>query len=257
MQRLRRRGTLGPYLACLLALWTVGCGGGAPAPTPPTPNPAQPSPSQPQPPIDPRPTTWDPATQGLPHLVTAQYLDLDGIARISRFRSGEGHSYTDAFEQCRSMKHYFEPRVPAASDQIRVYSPVDGTVTRTLEEWAGLQVHITVTEYPAFDIILFHVAPTTTLEVGTPLSAGQPIGRHIGAQTMSDVAVGVRTPHGYQLVSWFDVLDDRVFGAYVARGLTLRSDAIISREDRDARPLACSGEQFADKGTLPNWVVLR
>jgi hypothetical protein len=60
-----------------------------------------------------RPNEWDPAAQGLPHFVTSQYLDLDAIYRISRFRSGEGHTYVDQFESCRSMKHYFDPRWPS------------------------------------------------------------------------------------------------------------------------------------------------
>ena len=204
-----------------------------------------------------QPTVWDPAVQGIPRFVTRQYLDLDAIRRISRFRSGEGHSYTDSFEQCRSMKHYFDPRSPNESASIRVYSPVDGTVTDVIQEWAGAQIRITPTEYPAFQIILFHVNVTIPLAIDTRVTAGQQLGTHIGSQTMSDVAVGVGTPGGFQLVSWFEVLNEAALDAYRQRGLASRSDVIIDRADRDSRPLTCSGEQFDSKGTLENWVNLQ
>jgi len=213
------------------------------------------SPSSPTPPS--RPTEWNPATQGIPKFVTHQYLDLDSIGRISRFRSGEGHSYTDDFERCRSMKHYFDPRTAGIASSIRVYSPVTGTVAEARPEWTGTQVRITPTEYPAFQIILFHVNVSIPLDTGTPLVAGQQIGYHVGSQTMSDVAVGVGTAAGFQLVSWFEVLIDTALEPYRARGISAASDVIISRPDRDSQPLSCSGEQFGDKGTIPNWVNLR
>jgi hypothetical protein len=67
----------------------------------------------------------------------------------------------------------------------------------------------------------------------------------------------VNTPEGWKLVSYFDVMTDSLFATFQARGINARADAIISKEDRDGNPLACSGEAFADPGTLPNWVMLR
>jgi hypothetical protein len=41
---------------------------------------------------------------------------------------------------------------------------------------------------------------------------------------------------------------------YQARGLNSRNDAIISKAERDADPIACQGEEeFADGGNLENW----
>ena len=54
--------------------------------------------------------SYDLAMLGPPRIVTASYIDLSKIERISRFRSTVGHSYTDGSETCRSMKHYFQPR---------------------------------------------------------------------------------------------------------------------------------------------------
>jgi hypothetical protein len=95
------------------------------------------------------------------------------------------------------MKHYFDPRSPAESGRIRVYAPVDGEIADVRQEWAGMQIRVTPTEYPAFQIILFHVNVTVPLAPGTRVAAGQQIGTHIGSQTMSDVAVGVGTPGGF------------------------------------------------------------
>jgi hypothetical protein len=200
--------------------------------------------------------TYDIDADGIPRFAAADYINLGSIHRISKFRSGVGHDYWDSVESCRSLKHYFEPAAGVVWSAVRVYSPVDGAVVRTNEEWAGAQVHVQSDDYPAFTFILFHVSLSEPLAVGDTVAAGQQLGTHIGTQTMSDVAVGVSTPNGWRLVSYFDVMTDSVFAAYKARGVTARSDVVISKEARDADPLTCDGEAFADEGNLENWVIL-
>jgi hypothetical protein len=52
-------------------------------------------------------------------------------------------------------------------------------------------------------------------------------------------------------------MTDEVFAEYQARGIATRADAIISKEERDADPVPCVGEnQFTVHGTLPEWMVL-
>lgn len=145
----------------------------------------------------------------------------------------------------------------SAARTVRIYSPVSGVVIRTIVEWAGVQIHITPDEYPAFHVILFHVNAAVSVADGTRFEAGAQIGTHIGDQTMSDVAVSVDDPNGYRFVSWFDAIADGVFENYRARGLQARSDAVITRAERDASPLQCTGEAFVNKGALPNWIELR
>ena len=82
------------------------------------------------------------------------------------------------------------------------------------------------------------------------------MGFHTGPVTSSDIAVGVFTPTGNKLVSYFDVMTDTLFRTYMRRGLKSRSDIIISKEERDADPLTCNGEAFTDSGTLENWISL-
>ncbi len=203
--------------------------------------------------------TYDVDALGVPRIAAADYIDLSMIGRISRFRSSVGHDTHDALEACRSMKHYFEPMASVAWSEVSIQSPVQGSVTSTTQESAGLKVVIRPAAYPAFEFIIFHLNPSLTLAAGTLVSAGQALGRHIGSQTMSDIAVGVSTPRGYQLVSWFEAMTDGVFAGYAARGVESRASAIITRVERDGDPLTCSGEIFTSSGTgaLPDWLALR
>lgn len=203
------------------------------------------------------PLLWNVERDGVPKFITHDYIDTTGVRDISRFRSGEGHSYADHFESCRSMKHYFRVPTGPAAATIPIYAPVSGMVVRTITEWAGVQIHIQPDSHPAFRVIVFHVNPTTTITEGARFAAGEPIGTHIGEQTMSDVAVSANEQGGYRLVSWFDAITDALFERYRARGLSTRSEAIIGRGERDADPLTCNGETFSGKGLLVNWVRLQ
>jgi hypothetical protein len=201
---------------------------------------------------------YDLDARGVPKFITHDYIDLTKIARISRFRSGIGHDYSDAVERCRSMKHYFQPNAGIDWGTITISAPINGTVTAVRDETTfGTQLQIVPNAQTAFTVILFHVRPTAAIVEGAVVAAGQPIGTHVGTQTMSDVAVRVNTPKGLRFVSYFDALGDTIFQTYVSRGITARSTMIIAAAERDADALQCSGEQFLNAGTLDNWVELR
>lgn len=199
---------------------------------------------------------YDLETKGVPRFVKDDYIEINKISMISKFRSSEGHDYSDDFEKCRSMKHYFSPKTSVDWASIAVFSPVTGTVSRIFEECAGWQIQIQSSEYPSFTFILFHVKLAKPLAVGDMVIAAQNLGTHIGSQTMSDIAVAVTTPKGRKLVSWFDVSSDQLIARYQQRGVNAHGDVIISKELRDANPLTCSGEQFSGGSNLDNWVNL-
>ena len=228
-------------LAAILTAACHGGSGGSSGGSPTSPSAAEP--------------TYDVVGRGIPQFVDKPFIPLASIDQISRFRSSVGHSYTDATEGCRSMKHYFAVSGSAVSTPLA--SPVDGTV-RSLDaesNGVGRQLAIQPTAQPAFRIIVFHVPASTPLTVGAQVSAGQPLGS-VAAFTLADVAVGVNTPEGYRLVSWFDVITEALFQEYRAAGVAARADAIISRAARDADPITCSGETFRMAGTLRIWVAL-
>ncbi|MFZ4622198.1 MAG: hypothetical protein ACOYNS_16680 [Bacteroidota bacterium] len=191
------------------------------------------------------------------NFITTDYIELNKIERISKFRSGIGHDYRDDAESCRSMKHYYQPLGNISWSSVKIFSPVTGKVVRTFEEWAGTQLWIQPSKYPAYTIMIFHINLLKPLAVGDSVTAGMQIGTHIGSQTMSDIAVGYSIGNKWQLLSYFTLMSDSLFSSYAARGITSRNELIITKAARDADPLNCSGETFGTGGSLENWVLLK
>ena len=215
-------------------------------------------------PIDPPPTgdpTYDIDAKGIPQFIAADYTEIDSIFQISKFRSGIGHDYSDSFETCRSMKHYY----PVAKGT-PIYAPVNATINWLKQEWTGTKIQMNVEDQPAFYVELFHVELSSTFEVGDKLTAGQLLGWHASNQTSSDIAIFVRVPNSNssegasnKFISYFDCMPDDIFQTYQARGISNRADCIISKEARDQDPLDCdSGWNGANgAGNLENWFNLR
>ncbi len=201
---------------------------------------------------------WDIDKDGIPKFVSTNYIDLDKIYRVSRFRSSEGHDYSDAFEHCRSMKHYFEPKSSLDWTTVKIYAPVTGKITRVEEEWAGTKIEMDSDQYPAFRFSIFHIQTLKQYTIDEKVTAGTQLGTHIGSQTMSDISVIVNDPTRQgRMVSYFDVLTDAVFTQYQNRGVGNREELIIPKAVRDANPLMCSGDTFVSSDTLNNWVILK
>lgn len=214
-----------------------------------------------RPPATQRAEVAGPSIESRPPVLTTLHVPLDRVARISRFRSGVGHDYSDGVERCRSMKHYFafrnadgsagEPGRPHDPPwtTVPVVAPLAGVVVAVQAEWAGDQVRIRSAVDPRVTVVLFHVRRATGVDVGAALAAGQAVGRHASDETMSDIAVEVAdgaAPQGRRLVSAFDpaVMGDAAFAALAAWGVGARADLIIGRAERDAAPLRCDGERF-------------
>lgn len=202
----------------------------------------------------------------IPQFVNNNYLDLNKIEKISKFRSGMGHDYSDDFESCRSMKHYFNPNVEDYS-LIEIFSPVDGIVVSMVES-NGIRINIKSSEYPEYQFIIFHIDLLPEIEIGDIVSEGELIGNHINNSTISDIAVQRYVLHEgifkTQLLSYFEVMTDEHFnGNYLGPEISSRSDLIISSTERDASPLHCEGEEFIGEtygdggyGSLSNWAQL-
>jgi hypothetical protein len=191
--------------------------------------------------------TFDLASQAVPRFLSTDYTDLSKIEFLTYLRSSAGHDYVDDFETCRSMKHYYETQTPGS--QIPIYAPLTGSIVGLTSEsggGGGHQVALRDPDHPAFTVIIFHVNLNKTYQLGELVTAGQNLGTVGG-----DIAVGVNTPQGYRLISYFEVLEDAVFTTYQARGVTTRGLLTLSAAQRDADPLTCSGETFTSVGTLP------
>ncbi len=190
-----------------------------------------------------------------PPFVDEPYIELAKISHISRFRSGIGHDYSDDFESCRSMKHYFVPKQGVDHSLVKIFAPVTGAIVRLDDGWAGTQVHIVSDAHPSMTFILFHVN-TADLILGDMVNAGEQIGYHTGPETYSDIAIRFSNQDEWRLLSFFDLITDAHFERYKDRGLSSTGETIISQKERDASPLPCDGETFLDSGALENWIYL-
>ena len=189
--------------------------------------------------------TYDLNNLGVPEILNANHIDLSKIGRISRFRSTIGHSYTDSdsTETCRSMKHYFEPKSSVDWTSVDIYSPLTGTITGLqIDGHWGYQVRITSVDQPIFFVAIFHVNIDSGIIKGKWIHAGDHIGKHASSFTMSDIAVTYKGKENGHLVSFFEAITDSVFALYKARGVPSREAAIITKEERDADPVPCVGE---------------
>ncbi len=126
-----------------------GDGLGSPTGVPTVPQPGPLAPVVPAP--SPSPTPGQ-----LPKVYTHPHLDISRVLRISRFRSGAGHDYSDSAESCRSMKHYFEFH-DGAWDNVDVVAPMNGTIRAVREEWAGTQLEIEALVAPGLSVVIFHI----------------------------------------------------------------------------------------------------
>lgn len=199
---------------------------------------------------------------GVPRFVTTSGINLETIQKISKFRSGEGHDFSDDFEDCRSMKHYYLPTSGTAFDSVAVRAPFDAVVIGYTDEydetlWKGTAIGLRSVDHPAFSMTLFHIDAGPRLYLGRTFSAGEPIGTsEKQGGTATDFAMWVTTSPGSRLVSYFQAMTDTAFSEFQARGVAIRDEFIITQGDRDANPLQCNGEQFQGTGNLDNWVEL-
>jgi len=207
-----------------------------------------------------------------PKLLEAQVFELGNFKNISKFRSGVGHDFSHGTgESCRSMKHYFNPIINTITneasipktvepgDGIAVNSPVGGDITKLESEQfpLGKQIYIVPEEYPDFTIRLFHIYPLSNISAGTKVKAGQRIGTLLKTQG-TDIAVEVSANNKYNLISYFDIMPDSLFADFEKHGVADRKDLVITKADRDAKPLSCQGQQFSSgaEGSDSDYVPL-
>ena len=201
-----------------------------------------------------------------PRFVTANHVDILVIQQVSRFRSHAGHDYSDSYEDCSSMKHYFYFNGGQSKTEYLIYSPVSGTVISVMPDGigpnsnAGYVVWISPEGHPQYYVKLFHVEPVAGLEAGSKVVAGEVIGNAIGINETNDVAVHQYTVEGERYVSVFEAMSDEAFAPWQTRGMMTRAGTRITTEFRNENPLACEGDFFvertADFGDSVVWIML-
>ncbi|MBJ88555.1 MAG: hypothetical protein CMO98_01730 [Woeseia sp.] len=213
--------------------------------------------------------TFDLDNQAVPQLATADFTDVATyIEDISLFRSAAGHDYSDSFESCRSMKHYFSPKLEERlNNNVPVFAPFAGTIVLLNTEWEGFvddgvtdqRVFIRSESNPAVLTVLFHIdLMSNDLVVGSTVTSGEQLGHarmdNNGSVTHDfDIGAHINTAAGVRYVSYFELMGADIFSGYSSFGAN-RSDFIITEPERDADPLTCDGETFTTTGSLWSWI---
>ena len=110
---------------------------------------------------------------------------------------------------------------------------------------------------PSIRIRLQHVTPLSGIKTG-PVRAGQPIG--VAGQSFDVAMERIVFPMKTQYISYFAAMPDNMFARYQAKGVKSRDELIISRVDRDVKPLQCKPgtEEFVQRGlSEDDYVVLQ
>lgn len=173
-----------------------------------------------------------------PQFITDDWINLDKIASISKFRSQAGHEYNDIYEKLSSQKHYFQPNVTYgdSTNQIEIYSPVNGFITNVFYEGdinegkiRGYQVWIRPFAVPMYKVVLFHINLDPNIIIGGWVSSGQKIGyASVPGMTNIDIAIHIYLPLlGVKYISYFEIMNNKVFSKYQARGISTRDEMII------------------------------
>lgn len=211
----------------------------------------------------------------LPKFVHHNFIELDKISKISKFRSATGHDFSNGINEtgsCRSMKHYFEPigiddafwqkmkkGKVSKSDfpTVKYFAPVPGIIVdmRPATNMFGDQENqfiLQSTEYPNINFLFFHVITDENLQLGSKVEAGDFLGT-ISPGNSGEIGVSVNLHSNEQLVSFFELIDNSVFSKYQARGVKSRQDFIISKEERDKKPLKCDPDD--PEKFIGNWLT--
>lgn len=183
--------------------------------------------------------------------VSQNFINLDNISRISKYRSGYGHDFSYAEDEtCRSMKHYFDiKKAPEARKggvdprSVTYVAPVDGTITdirQTKNEYGIVESQFSIrsNENKNYFFRFFHVAMESKFKNGARVHAGEIIGAIGHPQAHGEIAVEERRGRQTILHSWFDIIDTELSHEYADRGVH-KENIIIKKEVRDANPLTC------------------
>lgn len=195
-------------------------------------------------------------TLGNSPVLTSNFVDLNKISEISKFRSCQGHVVVpqDRREERRNMKHYVRVKEEYfGQDTVEIYAPYDGYVSIIRSEPdQGLQGEIWISQsvLPPFSTWSFsveHINIKPGLKRGDKVKAGDLIG-HAALSGEPDKAsfdviyakVGIppRNVDGWtspfsDLDSVFNHMSEAVLAEYSQKGISSKAVMQYTKEERD------------------------
>lgn len=199
--------------------------------------------------------------------VTANFVELDKIAAITKFRSCQGHIVVpqDGTETRSNMKHYFylKKEFTGAQGLVPLYAPFDGYVVDIFaEEDEVFGDRVAESRDISFStkkglssrsdwmLTILHIIPITALKEGNAIKAGEMVG-HVALEkippyfsfdvTYSKMGTFPKKIDGWNspykaLESVFAHMDTSVLAQYQRFGATRSEDFTVSKATRDASP---------------------
>ncbi len=219
-----------------------------------------------------------------PPKLVANFVDLNKIEKISKYRSCTGHVTVpqDGRESRRNMKHYFwvKPEFNKGNT-VEIYSPYDGYVSVVRDE-PGLNLEGEIWIRPKSNFVFLppvgvwqfsvqHIDVNDDLKRGSEVKAGQLLGFAALSEKRGnsfDIVFGKMSIFPKKIDNWtapftdldsiFNQMSENVLGQYKQKGLT-EEEIILSKEIRDQNPCTYKGNgpYFDDKDDTDNWVVLK
>lgn len=224
------------------------------------------------------------AQKELPPLLIANFVNLDKIEKISKYRSCAGHTTVpqDMREMKRNMKYYFWVKDEfLGNDTVEIYAPYDGIISvirsepeKVLEGEIWISPKKMFAMMPPIGMWSFsvqHINVRQDLKIGNEVKAGDLIGYAAVADRGGDsfdivyakLGLPPKNIDGWtapfsDLDSIFNHMSDEVLAQFEKRGIT-RENIILSKEERDKNPCAYKdqGPYFENRDDSSNWVELK
>jgi len=209
-------------------------------------------------------------------VLTANFIDLDKVDKISKFRSCQGHTVVpqDESESARNMKHYvvLKPEY-SGQEKVEIFSPLDGFIQGIRSNpKEGLEGEIWIgQEHTPWAVSFEHINLLDRLKEGQEVKAGELIG-FVSNKGIDVVYAtggdGVKIIDGYAspfgaLDSAFSHMSAEIIGKYQTKGIDSAETLIYSREYRDQNPCRYSTGSQAGGGQLndfehpEDWIFLK
>jgi len=219
-----------------------------------------------------------------PPTLVANFMNLDQVERISKFRSCTGHTTVpqDMREMKRSMKHYVQVKPEYLENNVvELYSPYDGYVSTIRSEPQAehpLEGEIWIRPKGGFifapplgiwQFSIQHIDVRKDLKRGSEVKAGELIGWATFSKKRLnfDVVYGKMAPIPKEIDKWrspftdldsiFNHMSEDVLSEYLKRGIS-REEIILTKEERDKNPCVYrdNGPYFENQDDLDNWIFL-
>lgn len=219
-----------------------------------------------------------------PPQITANFVDLNKIEKISRYRSCTGHLVIPQNGESRSnMKHYFwvknEFNKP---NTVEIYAPYNGYVSalhkdqkENLEGEIWISPKKTFAMMPPFDMWNFsvqHIEIREDLKLGSAIKAGELIGYAALSDEKGDsfdIVYGKLGMPPKKIDNWsspyfaldsaFNHMEESVFDLYKQKAIPSKEDLFVSKEKRDQSPCRYrgSGPYFIPQEGQDDWLELK